>query len=877
MSKLSKATKIMKKHFSKILFQVALIFALATCVLAEDYSDYTGCAEQDSLALVAFFNATGGEDWTSQKYNGDEYPIDNLKDDVKTYYSTDYTYAGRGKWLEGPVKDWFGVLLEKQPIGSSGDSTWRVVHLHPTLGRRENGNNNISGYIPREVGYLTALDWFKLNGNTGLTDSELPDEIYHSTLTKFDVEKTFMGGILGEKFRNCTQLDYINLRYVKFDTMPALDFLSEDHLLETFAESGQVIWFYDSRYSFACLEPTVKYFMSVSDDIKYEARNNTDVGRKKEVILSKGESVTITCNEAGDEGINLYWLKNGTYDYTTYSKKSLTVSDTGSYTVLIQNEYIEENAADQDYSNVFTKPIHVVYEPVTPKYDSIYTSYSGREITIEFDKFMAVPNSAQTSEFTVKNGSNEITVTDISRTGWLKNRIVLTLKSPVDGDSVVKVSYSQGSLVCKNGGKVESFSDIKANNFTREKPTLVEAETYINGESIILTFDKFMDESSIDKNDFTVTVNDTIRPIYKARLIDGEIDDEISKQVELIFSDFIEATDTVLVSYSQGDLTGLYSGMPKSFANSNVKNTVDSIQVDYVLRVIDGSESLDNLIIKSEMRRIDIKLVDDATSGDETSGDHTWSYKFTCPQSTYSWEVYQRTYVYDTISSNSDTILLVVNEEESIDSLISSNVTLSLTVDTAGNVGDSIYEYCNKTITFILDLNDYLTENETISADPYLMGIDDDWSDGISMSALDNYENTYYTQITKRNTGEILTYNFRNNYVWENADASSRTHTIVDDDTINAEFGDYINSITSDPVSYDEITVFPNPTDSYLNISLPNNTIAISTEIFNITGNVIQEISNTETIPVSSLSKGLYCIKVIDNNNNIYISRFIKL
>ncbi len=871
----------MKNYLTKILIQFAIILAIATNVFAGDYSGYTGCAEQDSLALVAFFNALDGENWISQKYDGDEYPIDELNGDVITYYSTDYTYAGRGKWLVGPVKDWFGVLLEKQAVGSDGDSTWRVIHLHPTLGRRENGQNDLSGYIPREVGFLTALEWFKINGNSNLANTEVPDEIYQPTLEKLDLEKSFVGGIMSDEFRNCTNLDYINLRYVKFDTMPALDFLSEDHLLETFAESGQVIWFYSSRYSYACLEPTVKHFVNVSDDINYEARDNDYVGRKKEVILEKGGSVTLTSNEAGDEGMNVYWLKNGTYKYATYGKDSYTVSDTGSYTVQIKNEYIEEHAADNSYSNVFTKPIHVVYEPVTPKPDSLFTSYSGLEITVQFDKYMATPNAGQTSEFTVKNGSEEINVVDINRTGWEKNRIVLTLESPVDKDSAVTVSYTQGDVVCNNGGEVESFTDLEVFNATREKPSLVDAKTWLNGESIILTFDKFMDESSIDKSDFTVTVNDTVRSIYKAKLIDGDLDDEISKQVELIFSDFIEATDTVLVSYNQGSLSGLYSGMPKSFSYTNVENTVDSIQVDYVLRVVDGSENLDNLIIKSEIRRIDISLSDDASNGDEISGDHTWSYKFTSPQSTYTWEVYQRTYVYDTVSSTNDTIILVVNEDEAIDSLISSNVSLRLTVDTAGNVGDSIYEYRNETITFILDLYNYLSENTSVSADPYLMGIDDDWEDGIEMSALDSSANTYYTQLIHQNSGDELSYNFRNGNVWENANASTRTHTIVGDDTISVEFGDYISESSSISTSTgygtQSITVYPNPAQSVLNISLPDDSEIKSFQVLSLSGQITGVSSESSSLNIAELPTGIYYIKVTDNKNVNYFSKFIKL
>src|SRR5512135_25313 len=81
------------------------------------YDGYTKCAEQDSLALVAFYYATGGPNWRRTTDNA--FSISNLAggDDYgAAYYQGGYGWdwypnAGTGKWLEGPVKDWFGVLL----------------------------------------------------------------------------------------------------------------------------------------------------------------------------------------------------------------------------------------------------------------------------------------------------------------------------------------------------------------------------------------------------------------------------------------------------------------------------------------------------------------------------------------------------------------------------------------------------------------------------------------------------------------------------------------------------------------------------------------------------------------------------------------------
>ena len=76
---------------------------------------------QDSLALVAFYHAAGGGDWTD-----------------------------RTGWLEEPVRDWYGVRLNEEG---------RVVRL-------AFGSNNLTGHLSSQLGRLTALDSLKINGNS---------------------------------------------------------------------------------------------------------------------------------------------------------------------------------------------------------------------------------------------------------------------------------------------------------------------------------------------------------------------------------------------------------------------------------------------------------------------------------------------------------------------------------------------------------------------------------------------------------------------------------------------------------------------------------------------------------------------------------------
>ena len=92
---------------------------------------------QDSLALVAFYHAAGGEDWRD-----------------------------RTGWLEEPVKDWYGVDLNEEG---------RVVNL-------AFDNNNLTGHISSELGRLTELEHLALTGN-GL-DGSIPASL--GRLTKLE-------------------------------------------------------------------------------------------------------------------------------------------------------------------------------------------------------------------------------------------------------------------------------------------------------------------------------------------------------------------------------------------------------------------------------------------------------------------------------------------------------------------------------------------------------------------------------------------------------------------------------------------------------------------------------------------------------------------
>ncbi|MBN1997899.1 hypothetical protein JW935_10130 [candidate division KSB1 bacterium] len=85
--------------------------------------------EQDSLALVAFYESTNGAEWDNNT-----------------------------NWLSGPVSSWHGITIQEN----------RVIDI--TLNW-----NNLKGSIPPEIGALSSLRELTLYGNE--LSGEIPPEI----------------------------------------------------------------------------------------------------------------------------------------------------------------------------------------------------------------------------------------------------------------------------------------------------------------------------------------------------------------------------------------------------------------------------------------------------------------------------------------------------------------------------------------------------------------------------------------------------------------------------------------------------------------------------------------------------------------------------
>jgi Leucine-rich repeat (LRR) protein len=119
---------------------------------------------QDSLALVALYNSANGSQW--------------VRNDG---------------WLSQPVNKWQGVTV----------INGRVIKLDLSA-------NNLSGFIPSEIGNLASLIWLNLNYNS--LPGNLPEEIGLLTnLISLEISSASLTGSITPEISNLTNLQKLNL------------------------------------------------------------------------------------------------------------------------------------------------------------------------------------------------------------------------------------------------------------------------------------------------------------------------------------------------------------------------------------------------------------------------------------------------------------------------------------------------------------------------------------------------------------------------------------------------------------------------------------------------------------------------------------------
>lgn len=152
--------------------------------------------EQDSLALVALYNSTDGDNWT----NNTNWLSDSS---LSTWYGITLDDNGRVSEIQ---------LFKNRLNGTIPSETGNLKELRSLI----LDDNNLTSTIPKEIGNLTNLEILYLRKNklSGVLLKEIGDL---KNLISLDLSKNVLSGSIPLEINSMTNLEVLNLNYNNFD------------------------------------------------------------------------------------------------------------------------------------------------------------------------------------------------------------------------------------------------------------------------------------------------------------------------------------------------------------------------------------------------------------------------------------------------------------------------------------------------------------------------------------------------------------------------------------------------------------------------------------------------------------------------------------
>ncbi len=143
----------------------AALILISGILIMINKNTYSQVLEQDSLALVAFYNSTGGQNWNNNS-----------------------------GWLTGPVSTWYGVTVQANRV--------KKIILN---------SNNLNGTLPPELGQLDVLVTFAVSHAANLI-GEIPDELFQiDSLNELCIADCSITGPILNSIGNCLYLTELAL------------------------------------------------------------------------------------------------------------------------------------------------------------------------------------------------------------------------------------------------------------------------------------------------------------------------------------------------------------------------------------------------------------------------------------------------------------------------------------------------------------------------------------------------------------------------------------------------------------------------------------------------------------------------------------------
>ncbi len=307
-------------------------------------------SEQDSLALVALYNATDGPNWTNNS-----------------------------NWLSGPVLTWQGISGTNGRVFSISLSNNRLSGNIPTEIGQLTGlislnltNNQLTGTIPSELWQLPILAGLGLNNNQ-LTGSLTAEIGQIANLENIALHNNQLSGDFPQEFGLLTKLQTVTLNGNQFTggipaaiaQWPLLFVLElQDNQFSNLPDLSALPFVgpkvQNNRLEFDDVEPNVGLA-----DFTYSPQDSFGVARNASVDL--GNTLTLTAAVGGSQ--NTYqWFKNDVLlagqNSATLAVTEVTNSDAGIYRAVVNNSIASE-------LTLFGRPTTVTVENPVFRADSL--------------------------------------------------------------------------------------------------------------------------------------------------------------------------------------------------------------------------------------------------------------------------------------------------------------------------------------------------------------------------------------------------------------------------------------------------------------------------------------------------------------------------
>ena len=284
-------------RFVFLLLVLSLMFAFTSSFkassIAEDKgeissNDRTAAVnEQDSLALVALYHSTGGQEWTNNT-----------------------------NWLKEPVDTWFGITV----------ADGRVIRLELAGNNLKDYTNSgsIAGTIPPEVGDLSQLQVLDLHANR--IQGTIPVEIANLLqLQVLDLQSNHLRGAVPAEITRLTNLLHLHLKDNDLEDLPDLGVVGT---LATLSVEN-------NRLTFEDIEPNV----GLAFTFTYAPQALVDDGNQAQAFY-EGGSVAMHLPVGGKH--NRYqWYKDGVALAGAIGDRhtmvNMTALDEGDYELEITN------------------------------------------------------------------------------------------------------------------------------------------------------------------------------------------------------------------------------------------------------------------------------------------------------------------------------------------------------------------------------------------------------------------------------------------------------------------------------------------------------------------------------------------------------------